>query len=325
MENIIISNGSAFCGKQVILGSFGGEANLEQIMADIKSEFSVAFAEKWGPDVASAKEALNKAVSKTFSKKDYNIQCLAQGHWVVSRYEKTTANNVGVDYEPELRVWVDGKAIKYTTENTASYVTLDATMGKLDDDQANRMAIPSTVHLLFNKWLEVMGSLTGELLRKAVGTMIRSVGDSVSLTPGNVAGGCQFIPANNWDQVNKYLRIIERNSEVRFNRFSVVKDDADAMSAFAESLMEEARYEKEKVKEEMDAHMRIHNGSDKVKKADKEIMKEATFKSREKHIQACRDKLVRFAEITGNIFSDMDAELSTVEKYVQAASFTASK
>jgi hypothetical protein len=155
--------------------------------------------------------------------------------------------------------------------------------------------------------------------------MIRSVGDSVSLTPGNVAGGCQFIPANNWDQVNKYLRIIERNSEVRFNRFSVVKDDADAMNALAESLLEEARYEKEKVKEEMDAHMRIHKGSDKVKKSDKEIMKEDTFKSRKKHIQACRDKLVRFAEITGNIFSDMDAELSTVEKYVQAASFTASK
>jgi hypothetical protein len=324
-ENLVITSGTHFCGKQVILGSFSGEANLEQIMADIKSEFSVAFAEKWGPAVASAKEALNKAVSKTFSKKAYNVQCLSQGHWVISRYEKTTANNVGVDYEPELRVWVDKKSIQYKTENTASYVTLDSSMGKLDDDLANRMAIPSTVHLLFNEWLEVMGGLTGQLLRKAVSEYLRVVGDSVSLTPGNTAGGVQYVPASNWDQVDKYLCIIERNSDVRFNRFGVVKDDAEAMKALTDSLIEEAEAEIKAVREEMDSHMRVYTESDEAKKGDKLIAKQSTFESREKNITAVKAKLERFAVVCGNAFGDIDAKLTSVGRHVVAAKFTATK
>lgn len=305
-ENYSITDGVTFDGKQVIMGSFTGSADLGKITQELADEFSSDFAEKWGPATASAKAALNKAVNKAFNKKTHKVDNREQGCWVISEVNKTS-DNVGVEYDTQLKVWVknsnQGTPELYYTYKTGNGGYWPVMLGSPTDEQASEHGLTVEMTTLIRAWIENYGELTGDLLRKSVKAFLRGVGDSVSCTPGNSAGNVEFVPARNWDEVSKYLDIISRNSQVEFNKFSMVASDSDAVESLTQSLLEECQIDVTSIDEEMVEFQKGERGCE---------MRQSTLKQRAALLAEKKAKMERYALICGNAFADMEEQLDKV-------------
>jgi hypothetical protein len=304
-ENYSITDGTYFDGKQVIMGSFTGSADLGKITQELADEFSSDFAEKWGPATASAKAALNKAVNKAFNKKTHKVDNREQGCWVISEVNKTS-DNVGVEYDTQLKVWVrteNNRPTLYYTYKNGRSGDWPAFIGSPTDEFAAEAGLTVEMTTLIRAWIENYGELTGDLLRKSVKAFLRGVGDSVSCTPGNSAGNVEFVPARNWDEVSKYLDIISRNSQVCFNKFSMVASDSDAVESLTQSLLEECQLDVASIDEEMIEFQKGDRGCE---------MRQSTLKQRAALLAEKKAKMERYALICGNAFADMEQQLDKV-------------
>ena len=193
------AEGATYDGLEVVWDC-AGTANYDEIHAALEANYDKDFAEKWTPEMPSAKFCLRKAVA-SLGKKIYNIDCIKKGVWAVSLREVSTTNTVGVEYNPQVRVHVE----KYKCPTTGDMI--EAKAPTFSDD--NHDLVP----VILAKFNEVRQVVPSENIRTRVKEFFKRECDSITKRR---AGGVEYIHKTDCKKFSEYANIIGSLTDTDF-------------------------------------------------------------------------------------------------------------
>ena len=193
------AEGATYDGLEVVWDC-AGTANYDEIHAELTAQYDKDFADKWTPVMPSAKFCLRKGVD-SLSRKIYNVDCIKKGVWAISIRQVSTANTVGVEYNPQVRVHVE-KVKCPTTGNM-----IEAEAPTFSDD--NHDLVP----VILAKFNEVRQVVPSENIRTRVKEFFKRECDSITKRR---AGGVEYIHKTNCEKFGRYANIIGSLTDTDF-------------------------------------------------------------------------------------------------------------
>jgi len=224
-KGIIVEGAAAGYDGWKVEWDCAGTADYHEMHQALAAKFGGDFADNWTPKKPKAKQCLRKAVA-SLSAKEFNVDCLKKGVWVVSLREKDQYNGVGISYNPQLRIWVE-------------------------DDESENPSFSDSGHDLCSKiedkFQEIRRIVPAENVRVTVKDFFKR--ECASVTTRR-AGGVEYVNKKFVEKFGNYANVIGSVTDTDFT-VSEVFHGPNSIAGLVKHITREAKKVIENAKEDM--------------------------------------------------------------------------